>query len=213
LNTKSFGYVFLAVTAATLWVMSSEFMRAQTSSPRPIGTPIQIKAPLGLPPVPIPADNPPTKETIALGRRLYYDPLLSLDRSVSCATCHGPAGGFTDNKSVSIGVNGKTGSRSSPTVINSAYSTLQFWDGRAATLEAQAAGPMANPVEMAHTLDGEVKALQADPTYRAAFKQAWGTDQITIDMVTKSIASFERTVLSGGSPFDRYYYGRDKKAM
>jgi cytochrome c peroxidase len=214
LKRTSIGYVFLAVTAAAIsWtVLGSETTRAQTS-PRPVGTPIQIKAPLGLPPVPVPADNPPTKETIALGRRLYYDPVLSVDKSVSCATCHGPAGGFTDNKAVSTGVNGKTGSRSAPTVINSAYSTLQFWDGRAATLEAQAAGPMANPVEMAHTLEGEVKALQADSAYREEFKKAWGTDQITIDMVTKSIASFERTVLSGDSPFDRYYYGGDKKAM
>jgi cytochrome c peroxidase len=121
--------------------------------------------------------------------------------------------GFTDNKPVSNGVRNKTGTRNSPTVINSAYSTLQFWDGRAPSLEKQAEGPMANPVEMAHTLTGVVERVQADASYRDAFKKAWGTDQINIDMVTKSIASFERTVLSGNSTFDRFYYGGDKKAL
>ncbi len=98
-------------------------------------------------------------------------------------------------------------------MINSAYNPVQFWDGRAPSLEKQAEGPMANPVEMAHTLEGAVKNLQADPKYVAMFKKAWGTDKITIDMVTKSIGSFERTVLSGDSPFDRYYYGHDKNAL
>jgi len=101
----------------------------------PAGKPVQIKVPLGLPPLPIPPDNPPTAETIALGRRLYYDPLLSSDNSVSCASCHDPQTGFTDRHSVSQGVGRKTGTRHSPTVINSAYSTLQFWDGRAPSLE------------------------------------------------------------------------------
>jgi cytochrome c peroxidase len=121
--------------------------------------------------------------------------------------------GFTDDKPVSDGVQGKKGTRSSPTVINSAYSTLQFWDGRAPSLERQAEGPMANPVEMAHSLEGVVHRLQEDPSYRDQFQKAWGTDQISIDMVTKSIASFERTVLSGNSPFDRFYYGKDKNAL
>jgi cytochrome c peroxidase len=163
--------------------------------------------------VPVPADNPPTAETIALGRRLYYDPGLSVDGTISCATCHAANMGFTDDKPVSNGVQNKTGTRSAPSVINSAYSTLQFWDGRAPSLEKQAEGPMANPVEMAHTLQGVVAHLQADASYRAEFKKAWGTEQITMEMVTKSIASFERTVLSGNSPFDRYYYGGDKKAL
>src|SRR5450756_2974429 len=122
----------------------------------PVGKTIQIKAPLGLPPVPIPADNPPTEDTIALGRRLYYDPQLSVDGTISCASCHAPQFAFSDEHKVSIGVGKKTGTRHSPTVINSAYNALQFWDGRAASLEEQAKGPMANPVEMAHSLDGVV---------------------------------------------------------
>src|SRR5579862_2609493 len=119
--------LILALAACALLVHSQD----QTSSALlPIGTVAQIKAPLGLPPVPIPRDNPPTAETIALGRQLYYDPILSVDRTVSCATCHSPEYGFADPKPVSEGVGKKTGTRNSPTVINSAYSRLQFWDGR-----------------------------------------------------------------------------------
>jgi cytochrome c peroxidase len=180
---------------------------------RPVGKPVEIKVPQGLPPVPIPPDNPPTAETIALGRRLYYDPQLSSDGTVSCATCHDPRMGFADHDPVSTGVQGKKGTRNSNTVINSAYNKLQFWDGRAPSLEKQAEGPVQNPVEMGHTLSGVEKRLMADARYRAEFKNAWGTDQITYEMVEKSIASFERTVLSGDSPFDRFYYGHDKRAL
>ena len=202
----------------SLLIAATYGLRASAESPAgaavlPAGKTIQIKAPLGLPPVPIPADNPPTADTVALGRRLYYDPQLSVDGTISCASCHAPQFAFSDENKVSFGVGKKTGNRHAPTVINSAYNTLQFWDGRAPSLEEQAKGPMANPVEMAHTLDGVVKHLQADPKYVALFKQAWGTDKINIDMVAKSIASFERTVIAGDSPFDRFYYGHDKKAL
>lgn len=192
------------------------YLPARVSSPErvmPVGKIVQIKAPLGLPPVPIPPDNPPTEETIALGRRLYYDPGLSVDGTISCASCHAPQFAFSDNEPTSKGVGDKHGTRHAPTVINSAYGTLQFWDGRAASLEEQAVGPMTNPVEMAHSLEGVVKTLQANAKYRELFKAAWGTDQITIDLVAKSIASFERTVLAGDSPFDRFYYGHDHTAI
>jgi cytochrome c peroxidase len=180
---------------------------------RPIGTPIQIAAPLGLPPVPIPADNPPTAETVALGRRLYYDTALSVDNTLSCASCHSPGSGFCDGRPVSSGVHGQKGARNAPTVFNVAYYTTQFWDGRAASLEQQAGGPMANPIEMGHTLAGIEQKLNADASYRAEFKKAFGSDVITIEMVEKSIASFERTIVSGNSPFDRYMYGGDNKAL
>ena len=214
------GVSLLAMLALSLACVTPLFDRpaqAQSAtaanSVRPVGKPVEIKAPLGLPPVPIPGDNPPTEETIALGRRLYYDPTISVDGTISCASCHAPQFAFSDKRPVSEGVGKKLGTRHSPTVINSAYSSLQFWDGRAASLEEQAVGPMANPVEMAHTLDGVVKRLQADANYPAMFKAAWGTDQITIDMVAKSIASFERTVIAGDAPFDRFMYGHDSTAM
>jgi cytochrome c peroxidase len=203
--------------AAVLLVLAACTKKQETKAPappaKPIGAVVEIKAPLGLPPVPIPADNPPTAETIALGRRLYYDKALSVDNTVACANCHDPKFGFSDGKQFSEGVRGQKGDRNSPTVFNAAYYTLQFWDGRAPSLEKQAEGPVQNPVEMAHTLEGVEKRLMADPSYRAAFQKAWGADVITYEMVEKSIASFERTVLSGNSPFDQYMYGGDKKAM
>lgn len=179
----------------------------------PIGKPVQIKAPLGLPPVPVPADNPPTAETIALGRRLFYDPILSLDNTVSCASCHSPQYGFADPRPVSEGVGGKTGTRNSPPVTNSAYFKVEFWDGRAPSLEKQAEGPVQNPVEMANTLTTVEQRLSDDPSYREEFAKAWGDRPITYEMVEKSIASFERTVISGNSPFDKWKYGHDENAV
>lgn len=209
-------FVSLFLFAVSVGAIPTMFLAQSPvpGSPRmPIGKPIQIKAPLGLPPVPIPADNPLTVETIELGRRLYYDPALSSDRTISCASCHAPEFAFADQRPVSQGVGGRFGTRHAPTVINSAYSSLQFWDGRATSLEEQAKGPMENPVEMAHTLDGVVKRVQADPKYVEMFQQAWGTDQVDIDMIAKSLASFERTVIAGDSPFDRFYYGHEPKAL
>jgi len=202
---------FFVVVASGVFVLHTQAQNG--SSVMPIGKPVQIKAPLGLPPVPIPADNPPTAETIALGRRLYYDPILSLDKTVSCATCHDPRFGFADPKPVSEGVDKKTGTRNSPPVVNAAYFKVQFWDGRAPSLEKQAEGPVQNPVEMAFTLTGVEQRLNADPSYRDEFAKAWGPGPITYEMVEKSIASFERTVISGNSPFDRWKYGHDEKAV
>lgn len=202
-------FLLLILVAGLFVVQSDRAIRPASAA----GTPISIAAPLGLPPVVSPADNPPTAETIALGRKLYYDPALSVDNTVACATCHHPDHGFSDGRPVSTGVQGKTGTRNSPTVFNSAYFDTQFWDGRAPSLEVQAEGPVQNPVEMAHTLRGVEQRLMNDPEYRRLFKQAFGSDNITYDMVGKAIASFERTVISGNSPFDRYYYGHDPKAM
>ena len=203
----------IAVLSPTIAAASEPDDQANRAGITPVGKPVKIKAPLGLPPIPIPLDNPPTEETIALGRRLYYDPGLSADGTVSCATCHAPDLSFRDGKALSNGVAGQLGSRRAPTVVNAAYNTLQFWDGRAPSLEKQAEGPLTNPVEMANTLEGVVNYVQSDPKYRALFARAWGTKEITIDLVTRSIGSFERTVVIGNSPFDRFYYRGDKKAL
>lgn len=208
--------IALAITFVALLVACTKEKPAPEPAPppaKPIGALIEIKAPLGLPPVPIPADNPPTAETLALGRRLYYDKALSVDNTVACANCHDPKFGFADGKQFSDGVRNQKGDRNSPTVFNAAYYTLQFWDGRAPSLEKQAEGPVQNPVEMAHSLPAVEKMLMADPSYKAEFKKAFGADVITYEMVGKAIASFERTVISANSPFDRYFYGGDKKAM
>ncbi|HXZ41233.1 MAG TPA: cytochrome c peroxidase [Terriglobales bacterium] len=212
MNPGKMFFLILVITvmAGALLVHS----QSQTAAPLlPIGKLVQIKAPLGLPPVPIPPDNPPTAETIALGRRLYYDPMLSIDNTVSCATCHSPQYGFADPRPLSEGVQKKTGSRHSPPVTNAAYFHVQFWDGRSPSLENQAEGPVQNPVEMANTLVTVEQRLNANPSYREEFAKAWGPRPITYEMVEKSIASFERTVISGNSPFDRWKYGHDEKAV
>lgn len=179
----------------------------------PQGPAFNIAIPLGLPKLAIPVDNPPTEKTIALGRKLFYDTRLSADGKLSCASCHGPATGFADPRRVSVGFANKTGDRNAPTVINAAYSPLQFWDGRAATLEAQASGPIANPVEMNLPHDECIAKLNTDAVYAKLFDEAFGPGGVTMPRVQKAVASFERTVLSGNSPFDRYQYGKDAKAM
>lgn len=203
----------LAATCAGLISCKHETNPTPRSESQPIGPPISIQAPLGLPPVPIPADNPPTADTVALGRKLFYDPVLSIDGTISCVSCHSPQAGFGDGRPVSLGVRGQAGTRNAPTVLNTAYYTTQFWDGRIDRLEQQSGGPMANPIEMGHTLAGVEKKLNADTAYRTDFKKAFGTDVITIDMVEKCLASFERTLVSGNSPFDRYMYGGANKAL
>jgi cytochrome c peroxidase len=162
----------------------------------------------------IPADNPLTEDKIKLGKRLYFDKNLSIDKTISCATCHIPEKGFAENEQFSSGVGGKKGTRNAPTVINRLFSTRQFWDGRAASLEEQAVGPVHNPVEMAMP-DPKVveERLKGDPIYAEQFKAAFPPDgAITEDHIGKAIASFERTVLSGNSPYDRFIAG-DKDAM
>lgn len=180
---------------------------------KPLGKTVAIQTPLGLPPVPVPKDNPPTAETVALGRQLFFEPKLSADDTVSCASCHNPKAGFADPRRFSEGVEGKSGTRNAPTAVNSVYNATQFWDGRAATLEEQAAGPIANPVEMNQAHELCAAKLDKDPVYRELFQKAFGPGAITMDKITKAIASYERTLVSGNSPFDRYQYAGDKKAL
>jgi cytochrome c peroxidase len=182
-------------------------------SARPIGAVEEIKAPLGLPPVPIPADNPPTAQTIALGRQLFYDLRLSKDNSLSCASCHDPKLAFTNGLRFSKGVGGTTGVRNAPTLLNAAYSPLQFWDGRASSLEQQSGAPMVNPLEMDQPHEVSVAKIGKDPRYQREFEQAFGPGAITIEQIEESLASFERTLLSGDSAFDRYAFGGDKTAL
>ncbi len=162
---------------------------------------------------PIPTDNPMSAAKIELGKELYFDPRLSKTGTVSCNSCHNVMLGGDDNRSASMGHEGKLGGRSAPTVWNSAFHSVQFWDGRAASLEEQAKGPIANAIEMgmdSHEL--AVKRLMSIPGYQKQFKAVYGGDKITIDQVAKAIAAYERTLLTPNSPFDRAMRG-DKKAM
>ncbi len=203
---------FVLIVAIALLASSCNGRKPEAAA-HPIGTPVAIHAPLGLPQVPIPADNPPTAETIALGRRLFYDAKLSVDNTLSCSNCHNPAFDFTDGQRVSVGVHGQRGSRNAPTILNAAFNLTQFWDGRAADLENQAAGPIANPLEMNQTHDACVAKLNTEAAYRRDFDAAFGPGPVTLRKVEMAVASFERTLISGNSPFDRYQFGGDKSAL
>lgn len=177
---------------------------------------VAFAAPMGLPPVPIPANNPLTLEKVTLGDKLFNDKRFSTTGEVSCATCHDKEKGFTDNLPVSEGINKLKGTRSAPTVVNAAYLHSQFWDGREPTLESQATQPFLNPVEMGlKNHDPILQIVRTDPEYVDLFKKAFGKtgDQVTMLEVTQAIGSFQRTLIAGNSPFDRYYFGGDKTAM
>jgi cytochrome c peroxidase len=176
-----------------------------------------LAQPLGLPPVPVPANNPQTPEKIALGDKLFNDKRFSSTGEVSCATCHDPKKAFTDSPLVtSEGINKLTGTRNAPTVINSAYFKLFFWDGRSLDMEDQAQHPIVNPVEMGLVNHEPVlKIVRTDPDYVARFKKVFNKEgeQVTMKEVQQAIASFERTIVAGDSPFDRWHYGGDEKAV
>jgi cytochrome c peroxidase len=175
------------------------------------------EAPLGLPPVPIPEDNPQTPEKIELGDTLFHDTRFSTTGEVSCATCHDAGKAFTDSPlSVSEGIDKLTGTRNAPTVLNAAYFDTQFWDGRSPSLEDQALHPFLNPVEMGlESHQPILDIVRSDPDYVEAFENVFGKtgEEITMVEVTQAIAAFERTQVFGDSPFDRWRYGGDEGAM
>lgn len=167
--------------------------------------------PHGLTPLKAPAENPYSSEKAELGKQLFFDKRLSRDDTVSCATCHDPEKGWSNGEAVATGVRGQKGGRSAPTIINAAYAPLQFWDGRAIGLEGQALGPIQNPIEMDLTLEEAVNKLNAIEGYRKQFQKVFKTD-VTSENIAKAIACFERTVLSGNAPYDRFKAG-DKTAL
>lgn len=162
---------------------------------------------------PAPADNPTTPAKVELGKMLYHDPRLSSTGTVSCSSCHNTMLGGEDNRPVAMGVNGQTGGRSAPTVWNAAFNVVQFWDGRAESLEAQAAGPVTNPIEMGMKNWDEMAArLNSIEGYKKAFADAFGGNAISKDTATKAIAAYERTLITPNSPYDKYTSG-EKSAM
>ncbi len=196
MKQKSTLYLLGIVTLATAGALSAQALEALPKLP------------------PIPAENPMSEAKISLGRQLYFDTRLSKDNTISCNSCHNVMKGGEDNRATSLGVGGKTGDRSSPTVWNAAFLSVQFWDGRAATLEDQAKGPLINPVEMAMpNHEAVVERLKKIPGYVTQFKAVFrDQDPLTIDNVAKAIAAYERTLITPNSPYDRYVAG-DKKAL
>ncbi len=162
--------------------------------------------------VPTPYDNELTPKRVELGKLLYFDKRLSKSNEISCATCHDPKLGWSDGLSKSIGHNGATGPRNSPTIINTAYQQHQFWDGRVKSLEEQALGPIETEVEMNMPLKELIPKLKKIDGYLKLFKEAYPKSEITKETLAKAIASFERTVVSTESAFDRYIKG-DKNAI
>ena len=196
----------MLLIAAFLCVSGAYASRALGTSPS-----------LGLPPAPHPEDNPQTAEKIALGKKLFEDERFSSTGEVSCATCHAEEKAFTDSPlSVSEGIHKLTGTRNAPTVVNSLYFKTMFWDGRSPSLEDQALHPFLNPVEMGLKNHEPILAIvRSDPEYVKAFKEVFGKsgDAVTMDEVTKAIAAFERTIVTGNSAFDRYFYGGEEDAL
>ena len=178
--------------------------RAQSDAARPI--------PLGLDAYyPIPTSNPMTPGGIALGKRLFFDTLLSIDFTLSCASCHQPAHAFSDTIAQSRGVRGQTTSRNAPSLLNRAYGQIFFWDARAASLEETVTQPIRNPRELGLDLIALVERLRQNPSYRSEF-QAEYSDEITETNIARSLASYVRSLRAGDSPFDRYMAG-DRTAM
>jgi cytochrome c peroxidase len=210
--------VLLAFAALTLvinlsgregvWASGGNQRAAQNYSfSLPKGLPADLYAQL------IPADNPLTAEKVALGEKLFFDKRLSVDNTISCATCHDPATALAEANMVGIGIQNKKGARNSPSVINAMFNESQFWDGRAASLEEQAVLPIINSIEMGMKDHPMVVAkVREIAEYRPLFAAAFGSEGITIQTIGKAIASFERTQLSGNSPFDRFLAG-DNKAI
>ncbi len=173
---------------------------------------VVIEVPLGLPELVSPADNPLTLAKIELGKMLYFDPRLSKSCGISCATCHDPQLGYSNAAPVAVGHQHAVGVMNTPTVLNSAYSTTLFWDGRAPSLEDQAGGPMTASVEMAGCPNEIAQNLNKFAEYRKLSMIAFG-EYLSFANIKKAIGAFERTILSGNSAFDKYYYGNQKAAM
>ncbi len=212
----------LLVLSVCILVASSSCAREQPRTPAPVpeweaANPI---VPLPVPPLGIDSrfadlQEPPTPERVRLGRWLFFDTRLSADSTISCATCHRPANALSEPDPVSTGIRGQKGTRKSPTFVNAAWrlSRAFFWDGRADSLEAQALGPIANPIEMGNTHEAMVRTLSRVPGYGKYFKDAFATEQITKERVAKAIADYERVCMSGDSPWDRWRRHRDESAV
>lgn len=211
---KKLNLTLIPLLAIGLWFVGSVLGRAD--SPASSAEGFAFTPPLGIPAdvwaYYVPRDNPLTEAKVRLGRELFFDKRLSADGTVSCASCHDPRLAFSDGKKVAEGIGGKRGPRNSPTLLNAMFNSSQFWDGRAQSLEAQAMMPLTNAIEMGNASHDQVVArLREIPEYASGFKEAFG-GPLTIDALGKAIASFERTLVAGNSPFDRFLAG-DRNAM
>ena len=226
--TAAIWAVVVPLVALSLDAPQGGAQTGQTSVPPPVPPPVPVVVPargsgdpvfirfvsrssptrrMGDEVMAVPADNPITDAKIALGRRLFFDPLLSADRTVSCATCHNPDRGFADDRQLAVGVFGRVGQRHSPALVNRGYGRTHFWDGRAASLEAQVLLPVVDPNEMALTLDEMMTRLRAEESYRREFQIAFARE-MTQEDVQRALATFLRTIKSTDTPYDQFRDGR-----
>jgi len=205
----------LKLCALFLLAMLAPLM-ARAENPGNSPGPSEIKPPLGIPldvwAYFIPKDSPLTPQKVELGRKLFFDARLSADGRISCATCHDPKFGFADSKPVAEGIGGRRGARNTPTILNAMFNASQFWDGRADSLDAQAVMPLINADEMGNrSLEEVVERIKRIAEYSGQFEEVFNRP-VTIEDVGKAIASYERTLVSGNSAFDRYIAG-DRAAL
>lgn len=191
---------FIVLAALTIGVAGCGIAGHETRDPA------ALDVPAGFEPIPVPSHNPLTAEKVSLGERLFFDPHLSEDRTLSCASCHLENAAFADPRRVSPGVHGRLGIRNSPSLVNVGYVNLLFWDGGALTLESQALGPLEADFEMNMNLGDLITRIELDDSYVTQFEEAFGEGP-SVPTVTQALASFQRTIRSGGSRFDRYANG------
>ena len=207
--------LFLCLLVIFVLLRSIHPTWAISQPPAPSPQPLTPRIPLGLPTsLPIPQNNPLTPEKIDLGRRLFFDRRLSPNDTMSCAMCHIPAQGFTANEArLAVGINGKTGKRNAPALYNVAYQRLLFHDGREFTLADQIISPLTNPVEMGNPSIGYVvNKIKQLPGYTQAFQATFG-EAPSVATLGQALASYQRTLLSGNAPFDRWYFGEEEHAV
>lgn len=201
--------IFLITTATALAVAAEP----PTIPPDTLPKELSLKIiPLGLDQRPKEIDESLTPEQVALGRRLFFDPILSADKTVACASCHRPDHAFASADAKPRGIQGKQALRRAPTIFNRAYAKALFWDGRAKSLEEQALEPIANPIEMGSSVEEAIRRLRAEPSYQKQFASAF-TDGVTVSNLGKAIASFERVLLRGDSPVDQFRFQGKHEAM
>ncbi|MFN8058788.1 MAG: cytochrome c peroxidase [Vicinamibacterales bacterium] len=219
MDWRIFGRVVLSASLS-LAVVCLDGCRGTASTPSPDWEAANPVQPLPTPPLGIQTGfeelaEPPTPERVRLGRWLFFDGRLSADGRVACATCHEPEHGYSQRTAVATGIRGQKGNRKAPSILNQAWNVYPnfFWDGRADSLEAQALGPIANPIEMGMTHDEMVAKVSAVKGYGPYFVQAFGSPDVTKERVVKAIADFERTQMSGGSAWDVWRENRDEAAV
>lgn len=192
-------------------LMTVGLLGCEILSPQPEERSVDLQVAPGFPAVPVPEHNPLTVEKVQLGERLFFDPILSRDGTISCASCHDPDAAFADPRALSIGVDGRVGLRNSPSLVNVAYQRLFFWDGGALSLEGQVLGPLEDKNEMDADLGEILDRLTTDASYKQQFEGVFN-EPPSIPALTQALAAFQRTLLSGGSPFDRFMQG-DTRAL